>query len=128
MKIKKMQNTMEGLKSLRNFQTLSIACLSVAVLLLTCVAAKGLLNRAHAYKASVDKNVENGEDPDAGISMGLLYPSLSVVMLSLSPPAQQGANSSALQPPSSRLVVINNAAAQVPLRPGKKESGDIVVS
>jgi conjugal transfer pilus assembly protein TraE len=35
MKIKKMQNTMEGLKSLRNFQTLSIACLSVSVLLLT---------------------------------------------------------------------------------------------
>ena len=28
--------------------------------LLTCVAAKGLLNRAHAYKASVDKNVETG--------------------------------------------------------------------
>ncbi|MFA4458678.1 MFS transporter [Xanthomonas perforans] len=32
-----------------------------------------------------------------GLGMGLLYPSLSVVMLSLSPPAQQGANSSALQ-------------------------------
>jgi len=45
--------------------------------LLTCVAAKGLLNRAHAYKASVDKNVEGGEDPDAGISMGLYsYPVL----------------------------------------------------
>ncbi|MEX3773743.1 tryptophan--tRNA ligase [Pseudomonas sp. MYb118] len=45
--------------------------------LLTCVAAKGLLNRAHAYKASVDKNVETGEDPDAGISMGLYsYPVL----------------------------------------------------
>ncbi|NMY82943.1 tryptophan--tRNA ligase [Pseudomonas sp. WS 5411] len=45
--------------------------------LLTCVAAKGLLNRAHAYKASVDKNLENGEDPDAGISMGLYsYPVL----------------------------------------------------
>ncbi|MDE1196332.1 MAG: tryptophan--tRNA ligase [Pseudomonas sp.] len=45
--------------------------------LLTCVAAKGLLNRAHAYKASVDKNVEAGEDPDAGISMGLFsYPVL----------------------------------------------------
>ncbi len=45
--------------------------------LLTCVAAKGLLNRAHAYKASVDKNVEAGEDPDAGISMGLYsYPVL----------------------------------------------------
>ena len=45
--------------------------------LLTCVAAKGLLNRAHAYKASVDKNLENGEDPDAGITMGLFsYPVL----------------------------------------------------
>lgn len=45
--------------------------------LLTCVAAKGLLNRAHAYKASVDKNLENGEDPDAGITMGLYsYPVL----------------------------------------------------
>ncbi|MBC3952758.1 tryptophan--tRNA ligase [Pseudomonas folii] len=45
--------------------------------LLTCVAAKGLLNRAHAYKASVDKNVETGEDPDAGVTMGLYsYPVL----------------------------------------------------
>ncbi|WP_434772495.1 tryptophan--tRNA ligase [Pseudomonas entomophila] len=45
--------------------------------LLTCVSAKGLLNRAHAYKASVDKNLENGEDPDAGVSMGLYsYPVL----------------------------------------------------
>jgi tryptophanyl-tRNA synthetase len=45
--------------------------------LLTCVAAKGLLNRAHAYKASVDRNVDAGEDPDAGITMGLYsYPVL----------------------------------------------------
>ncbi|BAP43536.1 tryptophanyl-tRNA synthetase [Pseudomonas sp. StFLB209] len=45
--------------------------------LLTCVAGKGLLNRAHAYKASVDKNVESGEDPDAGVTMGLFsYPVL----------------------------------------------------
>ncbi|HEY0286197.1 MAG TPA: tryptophan--tRNA ligase [Pseudomonas sp.] len=45
--------------------------------LLTCVAAKGLLNRAHAYKASVDKNVDAGDDPDAGITMGLYsYPIL----------------------------------------------------
>jgi tryptophanyl-tRNA synthetase len=45
--------------------------------LLTCVAGKGLLNRAHAYKASVDKNVEAGEDPDSGVSMGLFsYPVL----------------------------------------------------
>ena len=45
--------------------------------LLTCVAAKGLLNRAHAYKASVDKKLEKGEYPDAGITMGLYsYPVL----------------------------------------------------
>lgn len=44
---------------------------------LTCVAAKGLMNRAHAYKASVDANVEAGEDPDYGINMGLFsYPIL----------------------------------------------------
>ncbi len=44
---------------------------------LTCVTAKGLLNRAHAYKASVDKNVAEGEDADAGITAGLyMYPVL----------------------------------------------------
>jgi len=45
--------------------------------LLTCVTAKGLLNRAHAYKASNDANREKGEDPDAGITAGLyMYPVL----------------------------------------------------
>jgi len=45
--------------------------------LLTCVTAKGLMNRAHAYKAAVDDNVEAGEDPDWGITMGLFsYPVL----------------------------------------------------
>lgn len=44
---------------------------------LTCVTAKGLLNRAHAYKASVDKNTEAGEDADAGVTAGLyMYPVL----------------------------------------------------
>ncbi|WP_109125288.1 tryptophan--tRNA ligase [Dyella sp. C11] len=44
---------------------------------LTCVTAKGLLNRAHAYKASVDKNTDAGEDADAGIPAGLyMYPVL----------------------------------------------------
>ncbi|MDE1893312.1 MAG: tryptophan--tRNA ligase [Xanthomonadaceae bacterium] len=44
---------------------------------LTCVAGKGMLNRAHAYKAAVDRNTESGEDPDAGISAGLyMYPVL----------------------------------------------------
>ncbi|AVR89926.1 tryptophan--tRNA ligase [Thauera aromatica] len=45
--------------------------------LLTCVAGKGLLNRAHAYKAAVDKNAADGLDADAGVSMGLfMYPVL----------------------------------------------------
>lgn len=45
--------------------------------LLTCVAAKGLLNRAHAYKAAVDRNGQEGQDPDAGINAGLyMYPVL----------------------------------------------------
>lgn len=44
---------------------------------LNCMAAKGLMNRAHAYKAAVDKNAEEGEDPDFGITMGLFsYPVL----------------------------------------------------
>lgn len=44
---------------------------------LTCVASKGMLNRAHAYKAAVDRNVETGEDADAGINAGLyMYPVL----------------------------------------------------
>jgi tryptophanyl-tRNA synthetase len=45
--------------------------------LLTCVTGKGLLNRAHAYKASVDKNIAAGTDPDAQVSAGLfMYPVL----------------------------------------------------
>ncbi|MDC8638325.1 tryptophan--tRNA ligase [Xanthomonas hortorum] len=45
--------------------------------LLTCVAGKGILNRAHAYKAAVDKNRAEGEDEDAGVSAGLfMYPVL----------------------------------------------------
>ena len=45
--------------------------------LLTCVTAKGLMNRAHAYKAAVDANLAAGEDADAGIAMGLYsYPIL----------------------------------------------------
>jgi tryptophanyl-tRNA synthetase len=45
--------------------------------LLTCVAGKGLLNRAHAYKAQVDKNAARGVDPDADVNVGLfMYPVL----------------------------------------------------
>jgi tryptophanyl-tRNA synthetase len=35
------------------------------------------MNRAHAYKASVDANIAAGEEPDAGVTMGLYcYPIL----------------------------------------------------
>ncbi len=45
--------------------------------LLTCIASKGLLNRAHAYKGAVDQNEAAGLDADAGITMGLFsYPVL----------------------------------------------------
>ncbi|MFI3190774.1 tryptophan--tRNA ligase [Crenothrix sp. D3] len=46
--------------------------------MLSCVASKGLLNRAHAYKAAVAENEQSGEnDADKGISLGLFgYPVL----------------------------------------------------
>ena len=45
--------------------------------LLTCVTGKGMLNRAHAYKASVDKNDAAGNEPDADVTAGLfMYPVL----------------------------------------------------
>jgi len=45
--------------------------------ILTCSTAKGLMNRAHAYKAAVQENIDAGEDPDFAITMGLFsYPVL----------------------------------------------------
>lgn len=46
--------------------------------MLSCVSAKGLLNRAHAYKAAVAENeAANNQDPDKGVTMGLFsYPVL----------------------------------------------------
>ena len=46
--------------------------------ILGCLTSKGLLNRAHAYKAAISENEENGlKDLDKGITMGLFnYPIL----------------------------------------------------
>ena len=45
--------------------------------MLMAFTSKGLMNRAHAYKAAVQENHAKGEDPDAGINMGLFtYPVL----------------------------------------------------
>ena len=44
---------------------------------LNCFTAKGLLNRAHAYKAVVDANIEAGKQPDADVNAGIYgYPVL----------------------------------------------------
>jgi tryptophanyl-tRNA synthetase len=52
----------------------AVACMAA---LLGNVAAKGLLNRAHAYKAAVAGNLAAGRDPDHGVNMGLYsYPVL----------------------------------------------------
>jgi tryptophanyl-tRNA synthetase len=45
--------------------------------ILACFTSKGLLNRAHAYKALVDENVSKGLSSDKGINSGLFfYPAL----------------------------------------------------
>lgn len=46
--------------------------------ILTCITAKGLMNRAHAYKAAIQDNLDKGqEDQDHGVEMGLYsYPIL----------------------------------------------------
>ena len=45
--------------------------------ILSCVTPKGLLNRAHAYKAAVDANRQQGREGDVGVSAGLYnYPIL----------------------------------------------------
>ena len=45
--------------------------------IISCFTAKGLLNRAHAYKAAVDENISVGLSPDEGINSGLFfYPAL----------------------------------------------------
>jgi len=46
--------------------------------IITCMTAKGLMNRAHAYKAAVQENEAiKAQDPDKGINMGLFsYPIL----------------------------------------------------
>ena len=46
--------------------------------ILNCMTAKGLMNRAHAYKAAVsENNLAGSKDPDKGVSMGLFsYPVL----------------------------------------------------
>ena len=46
-------------------------------IMLAAFTPKGLMNRAHAYKAKVDENISKKDDPDANVNMGLFtYPIL----------------------------------------------------
>ncbi len=59
------------------FRQSDIVEVSQLTTLLMNVTPKGLMNRAHAYKAAMDKNAAAGLDTDAGINMGLYtYPVL----------------------------------------------------
>jgi tryptophanyl-tRNA synthetase len=52
--------------------------------ILSCFTAKGLLNRAHAYKSCVSTNIENKEDADKGVFCGLYtYPILMTADLAM---------------------------------------------
>lgn len=51
--------------------------ISELFVILSSICPKGLMNRAHAYKAAVDKNKLNNEEADNGVNMGLYnYPIL----------------------------------------------------
>lgn len=59
------------------FRQSDIVQVSQLATMLMNVTPKGLMNRAHSYKASVDKNTAAGLDTDAGVNMGLYtYPVL----------------------------------------------------
>ena len=66
-----------NLKNAALFRQSDIVQVYQLATLLTNVTPKGLMNRAHSYKAAVEKNIANGEDADAGVNMGLYtYPIL----------------------------------------------------
>ena len=59
------------------FRQSDIVQVSQLATMLMNITPKGLMNRAHSYKAAVDKNTAAGLDTDAGINMGLYtYPIL----------------------------------------------------
>jgi tryptophanyl-tRNA synthetase len=59
------------------FRQSDIAEVSQLSSLLMNVTSKGMMNKAHAYKAAVDKNIAEGCDKDDGVNMGLFtYPIL----------------------------------------------------
>jgi tryptophanyl-tRNA synthetase len=59
------------------FRQSDVPAVSELSTMLTNVTPKGLMDRAHSYKAAVDKNLAVGNDADFGVNMGLyVYPIL----------------------------------------------------
>jgi tryptophanyl-tRNA synthetase len=59
------------------FRQSDIREVAVMKTLLENVTSKGLANKGHAYKAALNRNQAEGNDPDSGINMGLFtYPTL----------------------------------------------------
>ena len=59
------------------FRQSDIVQVSQLSTMLMNITPKGLMNRAHSYKAAVEKNMTSGADVDAGVNMGLYtYPIL----------------------------------------------------
>ena len=59
------------------FRQSDIVQVSQLSTMLMNITPKGLMNRAHSYKAAVEKNMASGADVDAGVNMGLYtYPLL----------------------------------------------------
>lgn len=59
------------------FRQSDVAAVCELATMLTNVTPKGLMDRAHSYKAAVDKNTAAGLDVDNGVNMGLYtYPIL----------------------------------------------------
>ncbi len=64
-------------KEITFFRQSDIPGIFELAVILAASTGKGLLNRAHAYKAAVEANLAAGRDPDAGVNMGLYtYPIL----------------------------------------------------
>lgn len=66
-----------NMKNVLMFRQSDVPAVCELMALLTNVTPKGLMDRAHSYKAAVDKNTAAGLDVDNGVNMGLYtYPIL----------------------------------------------------
>ena len=85
---------------------------------LSCFAGKGLLNRAHAYKAIVEANIEEGRPEDDGVNMGLYnYPVLMAADIMINTPNGLPASSLISALSRSNIASMAHTSATTPFRP-----------